>query len=101
MAKTSVVVRNNNRLKLAKQYREKREGLKKIIKNLNASPEERINAMWALEKLPRDSSKVRHRNRCFLTGRGRGILSRFGLCRNEFRRLSHMGQIVGVTKSSW
>jgi len=60
-----------------------------------------MEAFVKLQKLPRDSSKTRFRNRCLLTGRGRGNLTFFGLCRNEFRRLAHRGELVGVTKSSW
>ena len=101
MAKTSVVARNKKRQQMNDRLREKRNELKKMIKDPNLDPEDRIEAMQKLDKLPRNSSRVRHRNRCFLTGRSRGMLSRFGLCRNEFRRLAHQGQIVGVTKSSW
>jgi small subunit ribosomal protein S14 len=101
MAKTSVIARNEKRDRMIKKYAERREALKKVVKDESVAPEERLEAMHKLAELPRNSSKVRHRNRCFLTGRGRGMLSRFGLCRNEFRRLAHMGQIVGVTKSSW
>lgn len=101
MAKKSVIARNKKREALYKKHREKREELKKIISNPDADPEEVEVAFVALQKLPRNSSPVRIRKRCVLTGRPRGVLSRFGLCRNEFRRLSHEGQIVGVTKSSW
>lgn len=101
MAKTSVIVRNEKRAKLAKQYAERRATAKATMKSKTASPEEVVAAYEALQKIPRNASPVRYRNRCKLTGRGRAVLSKFGLCRNEFRRLAHMGQIVGVTKSSW
>lgn len=101
MAKTSIIARNEKRKKLNDKYRERRDALKKIISDPTADPIERVEAMHKLDSLPRNSSKVRYRKRCFLTGRGRGNLSTFGLCRNEFRRLAHTGQIVGVTKSSW
>lgn len=101
MAKTSVVARNKKRKALNDKHRAKRAELKKIISDPNAEPEQAMEAFVALQKLPRNSSAVRLRSRCVLTGRGRGVLTRFGLCRNEFRRLAHEGQIVGVTKSSW
>ncbi|MDV7390346.1 30S ribosomal protein S14, partial [Arthrospira platensis SPKY1] len=63
--------------------------------------DDRMEAFRKLQKLARNASPVRYRKRCELTGRGRGNLSFFGLCRNEFRRLAHEGQITGVTKSSW
>jgi small subunit ribosomal protein S14 len=101
MAKTSVVARNNKRKALNAKFREKRAELKKTISSPNSEPEEIEKAFVALQKLPRNSSAVRIRSRCLLTGRPRGVLTRFGLCRNEFRRLAHEGQITGVTKSSW
>ncbi|MCC5875192.1 MAG: 30S ribosomal protein S14 [Candidatus Sumerlaeia bacterium] len=101
MAKTSVIARNAKRKALNDKYRDKRTELKKIISDTNAEPDQVMEAFVALQKLPRNSSKIRLRSRCVLTGRGRGVLTRFGLCRNEFRRLAHEGQIVGVTKSSW
>lgn len=101
MAKTSVTVRNEKRKKMNARKREQRTELKKMISDPNVDPAERVEAMHKLDDLPRNSSKVRIRNRCMLTGRPRAMLTRFGLCRNEFRRLAHTGQIVGVTKSSW
>lgn len=101
MAKTSMIARNDKRARLNAKFQERRTALKKIIKDQNADPGDRFEAMATLDALSRNSSRVRYRKRCFLTGRGRGNLSFFGLCRNEFRRLAHQGQIVGVTKSSW
>ena len=101
MAKTSMIARNDKRAALNKKLQERRTALKVVVKDQNADPADRFEAMAELDRLPRNSSKVRYRKRCFLTGRGRGNLSFFGLCRNEFRRLAHQGQIVGVTKSSW
>lgn len=101
MAKKSVIARNAKRKALNEKYRDKRTELKKIISDPTAEPDQVMEAFVALQKLPRNSSKIRLRSRCVLTGRGRGVLTRFGLCRNEFRRLAHEGQIVGVTKSSW
>ncbi len=101
MAKTSVIARNKKRAKLIKRYAAKRKELKAKIIDPSASPEEVMEAFVKLQKLPRNSSPVRYRNRCEVTGRGRGVLRRFGLGRNEFRSLAHQGMVVGVTKSSW
>jgi small subunit ribosomal protein S14 len=101
MAKISVVARNKKRKKMIEKYRERRIELKKIVNDPEIDIDERMEAFHKLQKLPRNSSPVRYRKRCQLTGRGRGNLSYFGLCRNEFRRLAHEGQITGVTKSSW
>ncbi len=101
MAKTSIVARNEKRKRMIEKNADHRRELKKIIMDESRDPEERYEAFVKLQKLPRNSSPVRYRKRCQLTGRGRGNLSTFGLCRNEFRRLAHMGQITGVTKSSW
>ena len=89
MAKKSVEARQRKRERLVKQYAEKR-------KELKAAGE------WALlDKLPKNSSKVRLRNRCALTGRGRGYIRMFGVSRIKFRDLASDGKIPGVTKSSW
>jgi small subunit ribosomal protein S14 len=89
MAKESMKAREVKRQKLVDKYAEKREALKKA-------------GDWAaLAKLPRNSSPVRLHNRCKLTGRPRGYIRQFGLSRNQFRELSLMGKIPGVTKSSW
>lgn len=101
MAKTSTIARNLKRDIISTKHKERRAELKKIIKDQNVSPEEQYEAFIKLQKLPRDGARVRFRKRCLLTGRGRGNLSYFGLCRNEFRRLAHTGQLTGVTKSSW
>lgn len=102
MAKKSMIERNLRRIKLCDQYKEKREKLKSIINNKNLSIGERFAAQNKLiKKLPRNSSKVRIRNRCALTGRPRGVYRKFGLCRIVLRDLCSFGQIPGVTKSSW
>lgn len=89
MAKESMKAREVKRAKLVAQYAEKREQLKKEGK-------------WdELQKLPRNSSKVRVRNRCKLTGRPRGYMGTFGISRNVFREMALFGLIPGVTKSSW
>ncbi|ABB23082.1 30S ribosomal protein S14 [Pelodictyon luteolum] len=89
MAKKSVIARNEKRKRLVEQYAAKREEL------LKAGDYE------ALRKLPRDSSATRVRNRCVLTGRGRGVYEKFGLCRHMFRKLALEGKIPGVKKASW
>ncbi|MDN5248016.1 MAG: 30S ribosomal protein S14 [Wolbachia endosymbiont of Tyrophagus putrescentiae] len=102
MAKKSMIQRNLRRVRLCDQYRKKREELKSIVKNKNLPLAERFAAQSKLiKKLPRDSSKVRIRNRCALTGRPRGVYRKFGLCRIVLRDLCAFGQIPGVTKSSW
>ena len=101
MAKTSIIARNEKRAKLIKKYDAKRREYKAIISDPNASADDKMDAFLKLQEIPRNASPVRYRSRCKLTGRGRAVYRKFGLCRNEFRRLAHMGQIVGVTKSSW
>lgn len=89
MAKLSVIVRNRKRKKLVEKYAERRQELK-------------AEGNWEeLDKLPRNSSPVRVRNRCALTGRPRGYLRQFGVCRIVFREMAHEGKIPGVKKASW
>jgi small subunit ribosomal protein S14 len=101
MAKKSMVEREKKRLKTAERFGEKRAALKVIIANPNSTVQERFEAQLALQKIPRDASPSRQRNRCILTGRPRGYYSRFGLCRNKLRELAQKGEIPGVTKASW
>jgi small subunit ribosomal protein S14 len=101
MAKTSMVNREVKRAKLAKQHGAKREALKKIISSLTASYEEKMEAVTKLQKLPRDSSECRQRNRCALTGRSRGVYSKFGLGRNKLREATMRGDVPGLRKASW
>ncbi|MGL9726543.1 MAG: 30S ribosomal protein S14 [Wolbachia sp.] len=102
MAKESVVQRNLRRMRLCDHYRKKREELKCIMNNKNISLGERFAAHNELiKKLPRDSSQIRIRNRCAVTGRPRGVYSKFGLCRIVLRDLCAFGKIPGVIKSSW
>ena len=101
MAKKSMVARDVKRQKLASKYAQKRAGLKKTICDENADMELRWQAMLDLQKLPRDSSKSRQRNRCALSGRPRGYFRRFGLSRNKLRELIMRGEAPGVVKSSW
>ena len=101
MAKTSMVNRDIKREKLAKQYAAKRDALKKIVSSTTASYEEKIDAVTKLQKLPRDSSPSRQRNRCELSGRPRGVYSKFGLGRNKLREATMRGDVPGLRKASW
>lgn len=101
MAKISKVVKNNKRKKLVSNYAERRAALKKIINDPKASIEQVDEAVMKLQKIPRDASPVRVRNRCSQTGRPRGFLRKFGMSRVALRELALQGQIPGVTKSSW
>jgi small subunit ribosomal protein S14 len=93
MAKTSMVNRDIKREKLAKKYAEKRAALKKIVSSVDATYEEKIDAATKLAKLPRDSSPSRQRNRCELSGRPRGVYSKFGLGRNKLREATMRGDV--------
>ncbi len=101
MAKTSMVNRERKREKLVEKYAEKRAGLKRIIKDMSLSTEERKEARIKLNKLPRDSSPSRLRNRCSLTGRPNGYYRKFGLGRNKLREAAMRGDIPGLVKASW
>ena len=101
MAKVSVIYRNEKRKRMAKTKASKRVELKDKIKNTSLSLDDRLAARDSLNKLPRNSSPVRLRNRCAITGRGRGNYRKFNLCRNIFRDMASNGQLPGVTKSSW
>ena len=101
MAKTSMVNRETKRTKLAKKFAAKRDALKKIVSSQTAGYEEKMDAAVKLQKLPRDSSPSRQRNRCVLTGRSRGVYSKFGLGRNKLREATMRGDVPGLRKASW
>lgn len=101
MAKVSMVNREKRRTKLVKKYAEKRAQLKAVISSQDASFDERQEAMFELQKLPRDSSPARQRNRCALSGRPRGYYRKFGLSRNKLREAAMRGDVPGLKKSSW
>jgi small subunit ribosomal protein S14 len=101
MAKTSSIVKNNKRAALAKQYAAKRAALKALTKDQTASMEVRFGAQLKLAELPRNSSKVRVRNRCEVSGRPRGFYRKLKLSRIALRQLGNLGQIPGLVKSSW
>ncbi len=101
MAKKSMINRELKREKMVAKYAGKREELKAIISNSNATDEERYDAMMKLQALPRDASPVRLRNRCGLTGRPHGYFRKFGLARNKLREKVMQGDVPGVVKASW
>ena len=101
MAKTSVKNRQKKREKLVRQYAAKRAELKRRSKDLTLPPEERMVALESLAKLPRNSSPVRLRTRCMLTGRPRAVYRKFMLSRIAFRELALTGQLPGIHKASW
>ena len=101
MAKTSMVNREIKREKLAKRHGAKRDAIKKIISSTTASYEEKMDAVVKLQKLPRDSSPCRQRNRCELSGRPRGVYRKFGLGRNMLRKATMNGDVPGLRKASW
>ena len=101
MAKKSAVERNKKREKLVAKYAPKRAALMATANNLSLTAEERFAARLKLAELPRNSSAVRVRMRCGLTGRPRGNYRKFKLCRIALRELASLGQIPGMVKSSW
>jgi small subunit ribosomal protein S14 len=101
VAKTSMIQREIKRAAAVRKYRVRREQLKKTIKSPRASREEREAAVAALQKLPRNASPCRMRNRCHLTGRPRGYYRKFGLARNKLREHAMAGDIPGLVKASW
>jgi small subunit ribosomal protein S14 len=101
MARLSILLREQKRRKAVAKFAAKRKALFEIINNVKASDEERAEARAKLERLPRDASPVRLRNRCALTGRPRGYFRKFGLGRNKLREIAMRGEIPGLTKSSW
>jgi small subunit ribosomal protein S14 len=101
MAKLALINREAKRTKLVKKYAAKRAELKSIIDNAKSSEEERMNARLALQKLPRNASPTRQRNRCQITGRPRGVFSKFGLARAKIREYAMRGEIPGIVKASW
>ena len=86
---------------MAAKFANRRQKLKDIVMDKNASPEDRFQATLKLAELPRNSAKIRARNRCKLTGRSRGYYRKFGLSRVELRDMAGFGEIPGLVKSSW
>ena len=100
MAKQSAIQKNINRKVLIDRLSEK-EKIKKLLSNKDLPFEERVKIQMKLESLPRNSSRIRYRNRCFLSGRPRGVYSKFNLSRIAIRDMAGKGQIPGLTKASW
>ena len=101
MAKTAVINRNEKRRKTVKKFEVKRAALLAIINDFKQPEDERMAARLQLQRLPRNASPSRVRNRCKLTGRPRGVYSKFGLGRNKLRDIAMRGEIPGMTKASW
>ena len=101
MAKASSIARQARRKRLVDLAWEKRQQLKKMVRNEALPMEERLEAQRKLNKMPRDTSPVRLRNRCKITGRSRGYLRKFGLSRLCFREYANLGMIPGIVKASW
>ena len=101
MAKTSAIQKNLKRIKLEKKFSKKRRELKKIILNKKLPLDERFQAQLKLAKLPRNSAKIRIRNRCEITGRPHGVYRKLRISRIALRELASAGKIPGMTKSSW
>ena len=101
MAKQSSIQKNNNRKKIVSKFKVKRQDLKNKIMQKNLSMEERFKLQSKLNELPRDSAKIRLRNRCEITGRTRGVYRKFGLSRIKLRELTMSGNLPGMVKSSW
>ena len=101
MAKLAVKLRNQKRRQTVDKFKAKRAALLDIINDSRASDEAREEARLKMQKLPRDASPVRLRNRCAMTGRPRGVYSKFGLGRNKLREATMRGDVPGVRKASW
>ena len=101
MAKTSMVEREKRRAKTAQKYAKKRAELTELVRSPRTSDEARAEAQAKLQKLPRDASPTRGRNRCQLTGRPRGVYRKFGLARTKIREVANRGEIPGLVKASW
>jgi small subunit ribosomal protein S14 len=101
MASKSAVAKNDRRKELVDRYRERRAELKSVIKDPRTGEEDRLGAVRLLNQLPRNSSAVRVRNRCAVTGRSRAYYRKFGLSRIALRDLALSGELPGVVKASW
>ena len=101
MAKVSLIEREQKRRDTVKKYAGKRAELQAVIKDVKASAEDKRAALLKLQSLPRNASPSRLRNRCAMTGRPRGVFSKFGLARGKLRELVMRGEVPGMTKASW
>jgi small subunit ribosomal protein S14 len=101
MAKTSKIAKNNRRKVLVERYAERRAELVKVLKDPEASYEDKREAYAAIAKMPRDASATRYRNRCNVSGRPRAYFRKFGLSRIAVREMAHRGELPGIRKASW
>ncbi len=101
MAKLALKLREQKRRKTVDKYKVRRQELREVLQSPRASDEDKEAARARLQKLPRDASPVRLRNRCALTGRPRGVFRKFGLGRTKLRELALKGEVPGVIKASW
>ena len=101
MAKTSAIQRNLKRIKMSKKYENRRKKLRAIVRNKKLPLNERFAAQLKLSKLPKNSSKIRIRNRCEITGRPHGVYRKLKISRIALRQMASAGKIPGMTKSSW
>jgi small subunit ribosomal protein S14 len=101
MAKLAVKLREQKRRKVAAKFKARRQALLDVIRDPRTADEDREAARLKLQKLPRDASPSRQRNRCAMTGRPRGVYRKFGLGRNKLRELALRGEVPGVIKASW
>ena len=101
MAKLALKLRNDKRKKMVEKFKARRTALFEVLQDTRATDEAKDAARSKLQKMPRDASPVRLRNRCALTGRPRGVYRKFGLGRNKLRDLALKGEVPGVIKASW
>jgi len=101
VAKLSLINRDIKRAKLVEKFAAKRAELTAIINDTSKSDEERYDARLKLQQLPRNANPTRMRNRCVITGRPRGVFSKFGLTRHKLREMAMRGEVPGMTKASW
>ncbi|MCC7257559.1 MAG: 30S ribosomal protein S14 [Gammaproteobacteria bacterium] len=101
MAKKSMVLREQKRLRTVQRYARKRAALKAVIQSPSSSDEQRSEALEKLQALPRNANPIRLRNRCAITGRPKGFFRKFGLARNKLREQAMAGNVPGLTKASW
>ena len=101
MAKLALINRDQKRRKMVEKYAKKRAELEAVFNDVSRSDEERFEARLKFQALPRNSSPVRLRNRCTLTGRPRGVYRKFGLGRSKLREIAMRGEVPGMTKASW
>ncbi len=101
MAKKSMIARENKRARMVAKYAERRAALKAVLRDTNASDDDKWDAQVALQKLPRDASPVRRQRRCQVTGRPHAVYRKFGLCRNKLREAAMRGDVPGLVKASW